>query len=241
MSCIGPLARNVDDLELLFRILAGPDGLDSDVAPVLTDEVSRVELNSLRVAIAPHFAHFPVAGEISGAITTLANQLARSGALVEEAPLPPLDFGGDLERAGALIGMMLGALDPQAGESPTTLAQYLAALDQRDKSIFAWDTFFDHWDVLITPPAMVTAFPHCEPGTPLSVDGQEMSYWLGNAHTILFNYAGNPAIVLPYQRDSDGMPIAVQVVGKRWDDMRLLAVARAIAEVTGTFQRPPGF
>jgi amidase len=235
------LARTVDDLELLFRILAGPDGRDTDVPPVTLEPAPRVELKSLRVAIAPNFADLPVAAEISGAVTALATQLAAQGAIVEEAQLPPLDFGGDLERAGALIGMMLGALEPQAGQPPTPFAQYLAALDQRDIAINAWESFFDDWDVLITPPAMITAFPHCEPGMPLQVDGEEITYWLGNAHTIPFNYAGNPAIVLPYQRDHDGLPIGVQLVGKRWDDMRLLAIAKAIAEVTGAFQQPPGY
>ena len=52
---------------------------------------------------------------------------------------------------------------------------------------------------------------------------------------------GHPAVVLPYQRDRDGLPIGVQMVGKRWDESRLLAMAKALSEVTGAFQRPPGY
>jgi len=88
---------------------------------------------------------------------------------------------------------------------------------------------------------MITAFPHCETGTPLHVDGQEVEYWVANAHCTLFNYTGHPAVVLPYKLDSDGLPIGMQLVGKRWDESRLLAIAQALSEVTGAFQRPPGY
>jgi amidase len=47
--------------------------------------------------------------------------------------------------------------------------------------------------------------------------------------------------VLPYRRDHNGLPLGVQVVGKRWDEARLLGIAKAISAVTGGFQRPPGY
>ena len=93
----------------------------------------------------------------------------------------------------------------------------------------------------LCPPSMVTAFPHCETGTPLQVDGQEVAYWMVSAHTTMFNYTGHPAVVLPYRLDRDGLPIGVQIVGRRWDESRLLAAAQALAEVTGEFRRPPGY
>jgi amidase len=68
-----------------------------------------------------------------------------------------------------------------------------------------------------------------------------MSYWMVSAHSTLFNYTGHPAVVLPYTLDRDGLPIGVQVVGKRWDEARLLAIAQSLSAVTGPFQRPPGY
>jgi amidase len=151
-----------------------------------------------------------------------------------------LDFPANVARAGDLIGMMTGAFAPDAQEHPTTLAHYLEALHRRDASIQAWERFFQEWDILLCPPAMLTAFPHCPPGTPLAVDGRDEVYWAVNAHTTLFNYSGHPAVVLPYTRDRDGMPVGVQIVGKRWDETRLLAIAAALSEITGGFHRPPG-
>ena len=226
MSCIGPMARTVDDLALLYSIIAGPDGRDTEVAPVPLVEMPHLELKHLRVAYAPTFPGLPVAAEIRGAIEALAQQLRPLCAAVEEATLPAVDFNQELPRAGALIDMITGAFQPEEQERPTTLAQYLEALDRRDRSILAWEQFFEQWDMLLCPPSMVTAFPHCEPGSPLRVDDQEVIYWAVSGHGTLFNYTGHPAVVLPYKLDRDGLPIGVQLVGKRWEESRLLAVAR---------------
>ena len=241
MSCIGPMARTVEDLALLFAIIAGPDGRDTDVAPVPVEEMPQLELQRLRIAFAPTFPSFPVAAEVREAVEEFAGRLSALGAVVEEAALPQVDFHKELASAGALIGMMMGAFQPEGQERPTTLAHYLEALHIRDQSIAAWEQFFEKWDVLLCPPSMMTAFPHCEPGSPLHVDGQEVSYWMVSAHSTVFNYTGHPAVVLPYQLDHDGLPIGIQLVGKRWDESRLLAIARALSEVTGAFQRPPGY
>jgi amidase len=241
MSCIGPMARTVEDLALLFAIIAGPDGYDTDVAPVPVEEMPQLELNRLRIAFAPTFPGFPVAAEMREAVEEFAERLSAQGAVVEEAALPQVDFQQELASAGALIGMMMGAFQPEEQERPTTLAHYLEALDIRERSIAAWEQFFEKWDVLLCPPSMMTAFPHCEPGAPLSVDGQEVSYWMVSAHSTVFNYTGHPAVVLPYKLDRDGLPLGIQMVGKRWSESRLLAMAKVLSEVTGAFQRPPGY
>src|SRR5438128_8125114 len=183
MSCIGPMARTVEDLALLLAIIAGPDGRGTDVAPVPVDEVPNLDLKHLRVAIAPTFPGFPIAADIRAAVEELAKQLTPLCAAVEAATLPQVDFNQELASAGALIGMMIGAFQPEEQERPTTLAHYLEALHRRDQSILAWEQFFDKWDVLLCPPSMSTAFPHCEPGTPLHVDAQEVAYWMVSAHS----------------------------------------------------------
>jgi amidase len=241
MSCIGPMARTAEDLELLYAILAGPDGRDTEVQPVPVEVVPGLTLKDLRIAFAPTFTGIPVAAEVREAIEELAARLDPLCAAVEEAALPPLDFGQDLASAGELIGMMTGVFQPGETEQPITLARYLEALHRRDQSIIAWERFFQSWDALLCPPSMVTAFPHCEPGSPLDVDGQPVTYWMVSAHSTLFNYTGHPALVLPYKLDRNGLPLGIQLVGKRWGESRLLAIAEALTEVTGGFKRPPGY
>ena len=241
MSTIGPMARSVEDLALLYRIVAGPDGRDTEVPPVPVDKPARIDLRDIRIAVAPTFPSIPVAAEIRAAVSQLAGRLSPLCRAVEEAALPSLDFNQRLASAGALVGMLIGAVQPGQQEQPATLTHYLEALDRRDQSIIAWEQFFDQWDVLLCPPAVITAFPHCEPGSPLAVDGEEVAYWTVSAYGALFNYTGHPAVVLPFTRDHAGLPIGIQLVGKRWSESRLLAVAAALAVVSGAFQRPPGY
>jgi amidase len=241
MSCIGPMARTAEDLALLYAIIAGPDGRDTDIPPVPAGTPPALEIKQLRVAVAPTFPGIPVAADIRTAVEVLAEQLKAHGATVEAVPLPDLNVVQDLASAGALIGMMVGAFQPDDDQAPTTFAHYLEALHRRDQSIVAWERFFDTWDVLLCAPAMVGAFPHCEIGSPLQVDDRVVEYWHISAHTTLFNYTGHPAIVLPSTHDRYGLPIGVQIVGKRWDDARLLGVAQALAPIIGAWKRPPGY
>jgi amidase len=241
MSCIGPMARSVYDLTLLYSIIAGADGIDTEVQPVPVEAVPEISLKNLRVAVAPTFPGFPVADDIREAILGLAQKLHEAGAVVEEAALPKLDYNQTLSNAGELMGMMIGAFQPEADQPPATLAQYLEHLAKRDQAIIAWEHFFDEWDVLLCPPSLTTAFPHCEPDAPLTVNGESISYWMGNLHATLFNYTGHPALVQPYTQTADGLPLGIQLVGKRWGESRLLAIGKAFTAITGEFQRPPGF
>lgn len=241
MSCLGPLARSVEDLALIYQIIAGPDGSDTDLAPVPVEPMETLNLKSLRIAIAPSFPGFPVAGEISATVENLAHQLQGEGATVEEAKLPKLDLHDDLEQGGELIGMMLEAAQPEPPEQPSTVSRWFEALARRDRSILAWDRFFETCDALLCPVAMCTAFPHCEPGTSIEVDGKQQSYWMLPAYGAVFNYSGHPALSLPCGQDRDGLPIGLQLVGKRWSESRLLGIAKAIEPLTGGFRRPPNY
>ncbi|AZO56713.1 MULTISPECIES: amidase [unclassified Mesorhizobium] len=241
MSCLGPLARSVEDLSLIYRIIAGPDGRDNDLAPVPVETMPKLDLKTSRIAFAPFFPGFPVAGDISAAVENLARQLQDAGALVEQAKLPKLDLHDDLAQGGALIGMMMEAAQPQPPEEPTSVSRWFEALARRDKSILAWDRFFEDWDALLCPVAMTTAFPHCAPGTTIKADGKDQSYWMLPAYGAVFNYSGHPALSIPYGQDSDGLPIGLQLVGRRWSEARLLGIARAMAPLTGGFSRPPGY
>lgn len=239
MATVGPLARTLDDIELLYRLIAGPDGHDTAAPPVPVERSVPLALNTLRIAYAPTFAGVPVSSETRNAIETLSQQLEAEGAVVEAAPLPHFDVGEAFTHIGGLINMIVGAFQPQ--NHPPLLDQYFTELHIRDQSIVAWEQFFQTWDVLLCPIAMVPAYPHQEPGQPLSVDGQPVDYLAQSVHTTLFNYTGHPALALPYTRSSDGMPLGLQLVGKRWGEARLLSVAKSISAVTGAFQRPVGF
>jgi amidase len=239
MAGIGPMARSVDDLALLLPLIAGADGCDSDVPPVPIGEITEMALRDVRVAVAPNFPDFPLANAIRDAVTSLARELEPLCAAVDEPALPPLDYTAQGKSAADLIAMMVGVYHPKDGDPAAKLGDYMEALRERDRTIAVWERFFDQWDVLLCPAAMTTAFPHSPKDTKLDVDGEKVQYSLIGAHTALFNYTGQPAVVIPYTHDADGLPIGVQLVAKRWNEARLLGVTQAIAQVTMGFQRPP--
>ncbi|RUU00789.1 amidase, partial [Mesorhizobium sp. USDA-HM6] len=94
---------------------------------------------------------------------------------------------------------------------------------------------------LLCPVAMATAFPHCKPGSSLEVDGNDESYWMLPAHGAVFNYSSHPALTIPCGQDGNGLPIGLQLVGRKWSEARLLGIAAAIATLGGGFGRPPGY
>lgn len=241
LASLGPMARSAEDLALLYQLIAGPDGCDTEVAPVTVDNVPALELKHLRMAFAPTFPGFPAAVEVRQAVEGLAKQLTPLCAAVEEAALSEVDFNQQLVSARELKEMTVGAFQPEEDAPVMTLAHYLEALHRRDQCIRRWEQFFQSWDVLLCPASMIPAFPHCKRGSPLLVDGKREAYGMANAHCQLFNYTGHPAIVLPYQLSHEGLPIGVQMVGKRWGEARLLGIAQAVSEVIGGFQRPPGY
>ncbi|RUW26486.1 amidase [Mesorhizobium sp. M4B.F.Ca.ET.215.01.1.1] len=241
MSCLGPLARSAEDLALIYRIIAGPDGGDTDLAPVPVEATETPDVGTLRIAVATTFPGFPVADEISAAVEKLGEKLGSAGAMVDEAKLPRVDLHDDLAEGGALIGMMLEAAQPDPPEQPTPISRWFAALARRDRSILAWDRFFESCDALLCPVAMTTAFPHCAPGTAIEVNGRGENYWMLPAYGAVFNYSGHPALTIPGGYDSKGLPIGLQLIGSRWSESRLLGIASAIAPLAGGFRRPTGY
>ena len=130
-----------------------------------------------------------------------------------------------------------------------TLRNYAMALSQRDVFIAKMERFLSDWDVWLCPVAALPAYPHLPSRNPIEqlratveVDGQKIPYLLATSvYTGLFNLTGNPVVVLPLTSTKEGLPIGLQVVGKRWDDMTLLAIAEQLTCVTGDFQFPPGY
>lgn len=121
-----------------------------------------------------------------------------------------------------------------------TMRQYTAILMKRDGLISALEQFFADRDALLCPVTVGPAFPHRPTGTPIAVDGHTIPYWPAVlAYTSPFNLTGHPAVVLPMGRSAEGLPIGLQIVGRRWGEMELLAIAARLAEVIGPWQRPP--
>jgi amidase len=129
-------------------------------------------------------------------------------------------------------------------DHPQGRARHRRDAFHRDAFIVAWERFFDRWDVLLLPAGPTTAERLSDQiktadGVVIPDDQLIWGYLMWGLHG-LAAVPGCPAVALPLALDRAGLPIGVQVMGRRWDDERLLAIAELLEEVTGGGQRSPG-
>jgi amidase len=76
----------------------------------------------------------------------------------------------------------------------------------------------------------------------MEIDGRPVSQLTANlAHNVLFNLSGHPVLTLPIGLTPAGLPLGVQLVGRRWQEGPLLDAAAQIDAVIKGYRRPPGF
>lgn len=263
MGVYGPIARSVEDLQTAFSVLAGPDPREPRLPPLPRPDLPSSDPASLRIAWTDRFGAAPVGADTLGALGELVEALEASGSVVEQVE-PDLAFESAWRSWGEIAAAEIGA-----GMSPWLRGMFLlrflfmadrfspsrkglmrgirlsaaglvTALARRDDTIRGVERVLDGRDVWLCPVAATPAFGHRKPGSPIPVDGVETPYILAAAgYTTPFSLSGHPVVVLPVGRSRDGMPIGVQVVGHRWRDERLLAVAAVLEEMVPSPAAPP--
>ncbi|MBC2715746.1 MAG: amidase [Desulfobacteraceae bacterium] len=135
---------------------------------------------------------------------------------------------------------------------PATYDKFIETCSKREILIAHLEQFLMEWDVFICPVTTQPAYKHLEPNDvifgyniyddPIPVDEHQLNYWMANAaYTAPFNTTGHPAVTIPAGYSQDGMPIGVQLVGRRWHDMELLEIAEMIDAVAGAYREPAGY
>jgi amidase len=123
-----------------------------------------------------------------------------------------------------------------------SLKGYFETLTERDRLTAQLDTALADWDVWLMPVAATTAFTHRPAWSAIDVNGKSYPHAVANgAYTIPFNLSGHPAVVIPIGQTQKGLPIGMQIVGKRWCEMELLAIAQELDKVVGDFRHPLGY
>jgi amidase len=250
MAAYGPIARSVQDLALLTSLLAGPDGDDTEVAPLPWREVRRCDVRKLRILYRPRWPGVPTARDVSAAVERTARALADAGVeVVEDDPGVTRDelmavWADYFPLVSTVMSEVAGiAMPVQAGAAPSaTLTAWVQLQDRRDRLIRAIDrTLSQPCDAFLCPAANTNAFPHSPPRSPIPIDGEMVDSRFIDHYLFPFNMLGNPCAVLPAGTAADGLPVGVQLVGARYRDEELLAVAQVVDEVVNGLRRPPGW
>jgi amidase len=237
LGVMGPMARDVADLELMLRILAGPDAQRAVGWRLELPPPRAKSLSQLRLACWLDDLAYPVEDDVRGVLEQAVSTVARAGARVVDAPAPaPLP---------ELVALHMKLLRPlMDGSSKLLHRDWLAANERREQLRVAMAQYFRDVDALLMPVAVVPAIPHDhrEPlaGREIRVDDRVRPYldlfgWVG-----LATVAYLPATVVPVGITQAGLPVGIQVVGPYLEDYTSLVAARCIEELLGGFVPPPG-
>jgi len=255
LDTVGPLTRNVDDALLVFGVIAGDDPADPWSAPLpVPPPEPPVPVGRLRVTVPRPWIDGPVAATVAGAFTRFLDELVAAGATVTEIHDPVL-LQDRAARTGAYVEVAAVqrerfAAHPEAygPDVAARLADAVATPAGALVEALRWRAgarhvamrlLADH-DVLVLP--TVGATRKMIGDDQIDVDGTPVFHrTLLARHAAPINGIGFPAVSLPLPGDA-APPPAVQLVGRPFEEPRLLAAAAGlVAAGLVEVRRPPNW
>lgn len=243
-SHIGPMTRTVADSALMMAVMSGPHPLDHttmEAGPA--DYVGRLDdgVRGKRAAFSMDLGHARVDPDIAALVRTGAEAWARDAGVELIDVTPPWGpigpalarefWSAHMSRLAIYLPEWENQMDPHLvaciKEGATVLMPAYQAMRARKYDYVARiHHWFENWDFLITPTVSVAAFP---------ADRIIPAHWPQHAWDWLqwaefsypFNMSGNPAATVPCGFTADGLPVGMQIVGKRFDDLGVLQGSRA--------------
>ena len=233
----GPLARTVRDAAILYQVIAGYDPLDpASIEQPVEEAIAGLDegVAGWRVVLAAG-DYFEDLGEVGAAVRKAAQVFTQLGATVQQVDLTFLQqaalANGQMTQAdGAAYHRQRLAESPEGFgedvrarlEAGRTLSSGEYALARRTQAVMRrrMTTFFDDFDILLTPTTPVAA-PLIE-----GSDALEQARRL-TRFTAPFNLTGLPALSVPCGFTTGGLPVGLQLVGRPWGEARLLRAGRA--------------
>ena len=254
IGVVGPMARTVADLRVLFEVMQGPDDGDPSSAPVAVRWPGRDDLKKLHIGYFEDDGRTPVTAETRAAVRAAAEALKRGG--FDVRPFRP----HGLEQArqlwwqffgiagGMLLRPMIQGREADlsrilkqfsswvASEPPHTGQTLLDTWIMRDVVRMEVFSQMREYPIQLCPVAAIPAFRHGERSW--NIDGQTVQYLDAWSYTEWFNLLGTPAAVVPFGRSNDGLPIGVQIVARPWEEELALSVAAELEAQRGASERP---
>ena len=252
---IGPMARTVRDVALALQVTCGPDDYDYYAVPVPTPSFDNLDapLPPLRVGFCPAGPFTPVSSEVQATVRNAAKALSDAGCVVEEVSL---DHWKEMQAQDISMSYFLGEgaydLDPlykgrehllapsmqrRLAQPRPTVDAYYKSLRDTERLRADMKGFFRKYDLLLTITTPVSAFPHDH--LEIDIDGQKVPGRNSLRATVPFDLTGSPAVSLPFGWSSEGLPLAVQLVGRHFDESTLLHAAATLEAMRPGADRKP--
>ena len=268
IAVVGPLARSAVDLNLALDLLAGADGPAVRAWRLTLPGPRRQSLKDYRVGVLLSDHQAEVEQSYQDAIAALARWLEGEGAIVEIGAKPDFPTGEAMEvytmllRAATskrLSDEMIVQAREDLSRLPADAIPYRRRMleaqtmlhrdwlrwnERRYELMAAWEEWFETFDLLLCPAASSPAFPHDQAGErhdrTITVNGRtqpvvDQVFWAGYPCGYYL-----PSTVAPIGL-ANGLPVGIQIVGRRYDDLTCLHMAGLIEEGYYRFTPPPGY
>jgi amidase/aspartyl-tRNA(Asn)/glutamyl-tRNA(Gln) amidotransferase subunit A len=257
----GVMARTIDDIAASLGVLIGPEPRDPHNAGVLLKYVDTPEasMKGVRIAFNPNLDVFAVAPEVAVVVAEAVKAFEQAGAIVDQIPFGITRDQRELSDAFyalALPGSVLGlegfkaqgfdllASDPadlppdwvqgiEEGRN-YSFADVAAAQVVRTEVFDAIENVYDNYDLIITPTVGIVAIPNATEGLtigPDEVNGVKVHTGVGWTLTYPFNMTGHPAMSVPAGMTPEGLPVGMQIIGRRFRDAEVVNAGRALEQI----------
>lgn len=269
MANAGPLARTIEDVELLWKIIVGPHEGDRSIPKIQWDIPVKNLLSDYKIAWTDGWPGFETSSQVSQSIKEIAAKLKTNGCNIENkipdetlhheslvvmSNLFPYVISQGTSwlvrfiiKQQLLSGFLKGSTKEfpemiNKGPFPYNFNHFGETMFKKALITERWEKFFNEYDFLICPVGFGPSFKRCKIGTKLNYDGKEMIYIKYVwPYNACFNASGNPSITIPLGLGKEGLPIGIQIVGKHWSEPELIHFAKKVATFTEGFIKPNGF
>jgi Asp-tRNA(Asn)/Glu-tRNA(Gln) amidotransferase A subunit family amidase len=253
-ASLGPLARHVSDLRLLFNVLA-----DRRDASVSSETVSQEEaargLRGLRVAWYAHDGTVKVTDEIAAAVESAVGALESVGMEAFDEVPPGVEKATDLwlslfeYATQRFIRSVYAGREQDAGRAARVildrgerwgappLERLLSAWDERDRARARLLEWMERTPLFVAPVGAIPAFGHEEYGR-VEIRGESVPTFRAMGYAHAANVFDLPAACVPAGRTREGLPVGVQIVGRPHDESLVLAAAGVVEAALGGWRRP---
>jgi aspartyl-tRNA(Asn)/glutamyl-tRNA(Gln) amidotransferase subunit A len=253
----GPMTRTVADAALMLSVMAGADEMDRTSLPDPIDDYVgklRAGVRGLRVAFSPNLDTLRVDPEVAAIVREAARVFETLGCQVDEVKADFADthhmirMMWNAHEAGNYARYLpewRGRMDPGLVESIEDGLRYSVVdyIDMRGQKLAYWDSvrsLFERYDLLLTPSLSVTAFTcgRINPEHwPQPSNGWDWLAWASFSYP--FNFTGQPAASVPAGFSPAGLPVGLQIVGRRYADLTVLQASAAFEEARPWAVRRP--
>lgn len=254
----GPMARTVEDAALLFSVMQGYDAANPSSIPDLNVDFMDLnrEMKGLKMAFTRNFGLYEISEDVDQVIEQAIGHFSALGCEVEE-----VDFNlgvSQKDLAWTFSGLWCVKFAASYGElydkDPESFSEGMAkmiyigrkysAVDYKAlelKRTIIWkkvQEVLNGYDLLLSPTLAVTAFDHQLAG-PAAINGKSVNPATDWMLTQIYNLTGHPAASMPVGLTKAGLPVGLQVAGKRFADQLVLQACHAYEKNFQTYIEPP--